>query len=50
MNPFVSMKCIPNFIVIAIPEVTRTKSRRQNAHQMLKYKAYQASIEEKVIF
>ena len=43
-NPFVSMKCVPRFIVIAIPEVTRTNFCWQDTHQMVKYKAVKASI------
>ena len=39
-EPFVSMKCMPSFIVIAIPEVTRKNSCRQDTHQMVKYNAF----------
>ena len=41
---FLSIKCIPNFIAIAIPEKTRRHSRRQGIYKLLKLRAFQASI------
>ena len=37
VNPFLSMICKPNFILIAIPEETRANSWRQDRHKMFRY-------------
>ena len=44
VNPFLSMNCKPNFILIAIPDETRGNSWGQDTYKMLKYKEFLASI------
>ena len=43
VNPFLSMNCIPNFILIVIPEET-ANFWRQDTHKMLRYKEFKFKI------